>query len=1450
MSTSTLSLADRINQFNLLGRLKVGQKLLVAAFITILMLIYLVSRVLGNLSDTRELANSELVGAEYIATMNQVMEKLPEHRNLWGLYLTFFQGDESVQQRIMHLSGEIDKAYASLATVDKEYGEQLGSTGQFSEFRQAWDNLKSQVSMLDAAQSFDAHSALAKKGLDFTYFIAGQSRLLLEPEADAYSLMNLSVTKIPQLAEAVGQARDLSTTLIAEGSISDTQIGLLAAYRGKLSLNEIRLEMFQLDKSPDIKRKLDVHLSQLDTQLAPFTALLDKMLAKDLNGVNGNALVENGTQVLSVLKQFSATSQDELTQLLRAKVARVGSESAQVVLVIVIGFSLVLLVGLMTATGIITPLKRAIQVLSMIAQDRFDNQVQVNSKDELGQLLYALDDMQRKLCRSVTETRKTAAEALRIKQGLDVCQTNVMLVNGSGEIVYMNESVQQMLVNREYELKDVLPRLDVNRLLGENLNVFSQRAGEGLLPDFEHKYHTEMEFGELTFDITATPVRDDDNELIGVAIEWDDKTERLAAERTEREIAAINHRIKQGLDVCKTNVMLVNAEAKLVYMNSSMEQMLAHRQAELSGVLPGFNISNLIGDDLDCFCIPGQQVHLIPDLKENYHAELEYGPLTFDLSATPVKGEDRELIGVVIEWDDQTEVLAAQRKEREIAAVNLRIKQGLDVCKTNVMLADANLSLVYLNNSLEQMFRDREQVLRQEWKGFSTKELKDKNVEAYYPGLRNELDRRPGQPCTKRLEPNGLTFDLTATDIRNDAGELIGVVIEWVDMTEVLAQQLREQQIAAENLRIRQGLDVCQTNVMLADADMNIVYMNEAVTQMLSGHEATLSRLLPSFKVSELVGTCVDVFHQNPAHQRGIIADLQQPYSTRLPLEDLTFDLTATPIRDKNGEMIGVAVEWVDMTQTLARQEEERRQADENLRIRQALDNVSTNTMVADGENNIVYMNESLVGMMSNAEKDIRKDLPQFEAAKLMGQNMDSFHKNPAHQQGMINNLASTYKTQIGIGGRTFSLTANPINNAEGQRIGTVVEWMDRTEEVAIELEVDDLINSAALGDLTQRIETQGKEGFFLILAEGLNKLVGIAEGVIDETVSLLDGMSHGLLTNKIETEYEGAFDKLKQDANATIDKLTEVIGKINESATSVNAGANEISQGNADLSQRTEEQASSLEETASSMEEMTSTVKQNADNAKIANDLAVEARGKAQQGGEVVSRAVSSMEEINDASKKIADIIGVIDEIAFQTNLLALNAAVEAARAGEQGRGFAVVAGEVRNLAQRSAEAAKEIKELIRDSVNKVEDGSALVNESGETLKEIVSSVEKVSQMVADISVASDEQSSGIEQVNKAISQMDEMTQQNAALVEQASAAGESMAEQASSMKSLLGFFTVDASQARSVPKAAKSVAAKKPVSSPAKTSAPKKPKKKQEPAPQASGFDFAEADEEWQEF
>ena len=294
----------------------------------------------------------------------------------------------------------------------------------------------------------------------------------------------------------------------------------------------------------------------------------------------------------------------------------------------------------------------------------------------------------------------------------------------------------------------------------------------------------------------------------------------------------------------------------------------------------------------------------------------------------------------------------------------------------------------------------------------------------------------------------------------------------------------------------------------------------------------------------------------------------------------------------------------------------------------------------------------------------------------------------------------------------------------------------------------------------------------------------------VRDALDMAQAIAKGDMTRKIDTKSRDEIGQLLIGLNSTVDQLTGIALGIRQSTATINVASKEIAAGNADLSQRTEEQASSLEETASSMEELTSTVKQNAENARQANQLAASASDVAVRGGAVVGQVVSTMSSISDSSKKIADIIGTIDGIAFQTNILALNAAVEAARAGEQGRGFAVVATEVRNLAQRSAAAAKEIKELITDSVSKVDAGSQLVDDAGRTMDEIVTSVKRVTDIMGEITAASQEQSSGIEQVNQAITQMDEVTQQNAALVEEAAAAAESMQQQAQSLAQAVSVF------------------------------------------------------------
>jgi methyl-accepting chemotaxis protein len=518
----------------------------------------------------------------------------------------------------------------------------------------------------------------------------------------------------------------------------------------------------------------------------------------------------------------------------------------------------------------------------------------------------------------------------------------------------------------------------------------------------------------------------------------------------------------------------------------------------------------------------------------------------------------------------------------------------------------------------------------------------------------------------------------------------------------------------------------------------------------------------------------------------------------------------ASPVTVGSPDEIGQTLQGLERMQTALRDrtEKEHTAAMENARMRTALDRMSVGAMLADPAGNIVYANDAVLAIFRTRVNEIRKQLPNFDADRIVGASFDTFHRVPSHQRNLLAGLTGTHTIDLNMGDAVLRAVINSVTDADGKRVGSVVQWVDRTAEVATEQEVEAVVAKAIEGDLTARIREEGKEAFFKTLATGVNRLLA---------------------------------------------NMADVVRSMSRAAAEVRTGSEEISRGNADLSQRTEEQASSLEETASSMEEMTSTVKNNADNAAQANQLASAAREQAERGGSVVGAAVVAMGEINASSKRIADIISVIDEIAFQTNLLALNAAVEAARAGEQGRGFAVVASEVRNLASRSAEAAKEIKTLIQDSVGKVTEGTKLVDESGKVLAEIVTRVTKVTDVMAEIASSSREQASGIEQVNKAITMMDEVTQQNAALVEEASAAAQALSGQAANLTQMIARYQVGGGNADEAPRAAarppaaarlverraptRPMTGKKRPASSAAAAAP------QRPAPSAG-------DEQWKEF
>ena len=453
---------------------------------------------------------------------------------------------------------------------------------------------------------------------------------------------------------------------------------------------------------------------------------------------------------------------------------------------------------------------------------------------------------------------------------------------------------------------------------------------------------------------------------------------------------------------------------------------------------------------------------------------------------------------------------------------------------------------------------------------------------------------------------------------------------------------------------------------------------------------------------------------------------------------------------------------------------EVKRLADETSAIANALDAASSAVMMTDHEHRIAYVNRAMAELLRAAQPALAQAVPGFDAGAAVGFDFERFHA-----MGPPKKHAS--QVEKAFAGRTFRLELSPWFDEDGGYRGSVVTWTERSAELAVQQEVQAIVTAAAAGDLSGAIALEGKQGFLRDLAGSINALLGATREGVAEVQGVLAALAEGNLAQRSTAELRGVFAQMRDDANGSAEKLSEVIAAIRDAAEAITTASSEIAAGNQDLSNRTEQQAASLEETASSMEELTATVKQNAESAKQAAELAGGAAKVAAEGGALVDDVIATMKQIQASSRKIGDIIGTINGIAFQTNILAINAAIEAARAGEAGRGFSVVASEVRTLAQRTADASKQIRGIIEESNQRVGAGAALAGKAGQTMQGVVGSVKRVTQLIGEISAASVEQSQGIEQVNHTITQIDEATQQNAALVEEATAAARSMEDQAS---------------------------------------------------------------------
>ncbi|WP_409524127.1 methyl-accepting chemotaxis protein [Nitrincola sp. MINF-07-Sa-05] len=834
----------------------------------------------------------------------------------------------------------------------------------------------------------------------------------------------------------------------------------------------------------------------------------------------------------------------------------------------------------------------------------------------------------------------------------------------------------------------------------------------------------------------------------------------------------------------------------------------------------------------------------------------------------------------------------------------VRVRSAVDGAMTAIMMVDRDFTIIYANRSTLDMMSEHEATFAQIYPGFSVDTLVGSNIDIFHknPAHQRKLLSDPNNlPFSTDISVGPLKFRLNVTATMDDEGNYIGNALEWADVTEVRQKQ---QDVA----RLTGAINGAMTAIMMIDRDFVITYVNDATVTMLRPHQEVLKEAFRGFDVDKLVGSNIDTFHKNPAHQRQMLSKPDNlPYSTEIKVGPLQFRLNVTATIDDEGNYIGNALEWSDITEAKTKAAERQALQAEIEGVAAAMDRVM-GVISFDMKGNIIEINDNFLNIVGYNRDEVignhhrifappgLAESPEYTAfwAKLNRGEFDAGQYKRIGKAGKEIWLQASYNPVFGADGKPFKVVKFATNiSAEKLRQADVegqLEAIDKAMAV-ISFNLDGTIIDANdnflsatgyshndvvgqhhrifAGEFANTPEYHafwaklsrgefdageylrfGKGGKEIWLQASYNpifdpngkpfKVVKYAsditeqkqlqltvEKVLKSTSVVMNAMAEGDLTRQMEGEYEGEFAQLQTAINETVNAISEIVQDITESAVSISSAAAEISRGNMDLSRRTEEQASSLQQTASSMEELTTTVKHNSDNAREANQLAAGAREKAEQGGEVIRKAIDAMAAISGSSKQVADIIGVIDEIAFQTNLLALNAAVEAARAGDQGRGFAVVAAEVRNLAQRSAAAAKEIKALISDSVEKVSEGSALVNESGRTLEAIVDGATKVGDIVSEIAAASVQQTTGIEQINQAVSQMDEMTQQNAALVEQAAASSESLDEQGKNLQQRMEFFTTGMESVPQPPSRRQPAQVRSRVAEPARRTATTRPER-----------------------
>lgn len=705
-------------------------------------------------------------------------------------------------------------------------------------------------------------------------------------------------------------------------------------------------------------------------------------------------------------------------------------------------------------------------------------------------------------------------------------------------------------------------------------------------------------------------------------------------------------------------------------------------------------------------------------------------------SYNPIFDEDGKPYKVVKYASDVTKQVQTRRHATKLARV-------VDNAPSNIILSDTDLNITYVNPATVEALKPLAHLLP-----VPLEKLVGSNIDIFHkdPSHQRRILANPNNlPHEADIELGDYKLSLFVTAIYDENDEYAGIMLTWENVTEKRLAQAAQQ-------RLEQMVANSPTPVILADADFNITYMNPVSEKTLQ----SLEQHLPC-KASEIVGKNIDFFHKNPAYQRGILSNPNNlPHRADIKVADQTLDLMVSPINDADGSFMGPMVTWEVVT-------EKRKAEFESAKMSAMIENAPVNIIMADKDLNITYANPATVKALT----PLAHLLP-VPIDKVVGSNVDIFHKNPSYQRGILSDPKNLpHQAVIELSDQKLDLLVSAIYDDKGEFIGPMVTWENITERLAMEQKQK---------EMAEQTERDAQE----------------LQDKVDQLLVNVQEAAAGDLTTDVKIKGADAVGQLGAGLEKMIKSLSQVITQITESAEQFTEGARVVSEGSTSLSDGAQTQSANVEQMSASVQSLSKMIQSVAENAQKANKVASETSKRAEDGGAAVDKNIDAMKLIDKSAEQIAEIISVISEIAAQTNLLALNAAIEAARAGEHGMGFAVVADEVRKLAERSSEAASEITTLIKESTQRVKEGAELSEQTGEALKKIIEGVEETAKNISQIASATEEQNSTASEVNAGIQNVASITENNASAAEEMAGSSEELSGQATQLKELVGAFKV----------------------------------------------------------